>query len=272
MAEGGVDAKASGATMLSALLQLAADGWHPSNGRVLLALTTCEEIGGDYNGLEAVRPHLPPISAALVGEPTCMEPCVAQKGILILKITATGRTAHAARAHLGLNAIHKAARDIVRIESLKFEKADPFLGRPTATPTVIEGGSARNVVPDSCSFYLDIRSTPAYTHEELIELMDNLLESDVHIHSKRYIPVSTDINETIVNACIKATQGGRPFGSPTASDWVHLHDIPTVKIGPGPSERSHTPGERVETEALLEARVLYMDIIKTYFTLSERED
>ena len=265
---GSVDAKASGATMLSALLQLAADGWTPERGQVLLALTTCEEIGGDYNGLESVRPHLPQLHAALVGEPTCMEPCVAQKGILILKLTARGRTAHAARSHLGVNAIQIAARDLVKLDQLVFERADPFLGRPTATATVIEGGTARNVVPDECSFYLDIRSTPAYTHEELITLVEELVETEVHVHSKRYIPVATAIEETIVQACRQVNPERPPFGSPTASDWVHLHDVPTVKIGPGPSERSHTPEERIEVDALYEAREMYINIIKTYFHLS----
>ena len=269
---GSVDAKASGATMLSALMQLAADGWKPKEGRVLLALTTCEEIGGEYNGLETVRRHLPPLHAALVGEPTCMEPCVAQKGILILKVVSRGRTAHAARSHLGVNAIHIAGRDLSKIDNLIFERSDPFLGSPTATPTVIEGGTARNVVPDECFFYLDIRSTPAYTHEELIEIIDELLESEVHIHSKRYIPVATSPDETIVKACTTVLPGHPPFGSPTASDWVHLHDVPTVKIGPGPSERSHTPEERIEIEALTEAREKYMNVIKTYFSLLQDED
>src|SRR5690606_34146341 len=98
---GTVDAKASGAAMTTALLALARAGWSPPGGQVIVALTTCEETGGSYNGLEALRPHLPPLNAALVGEPTELQPCVAQKGLLILTCVAHGRTAHAARAHLG---------------------------------------------------------------------------------------------------------------------------------------------------------------------------
>src|SRR5690606_5247835 len=90
---GAVDAKASGAAMLQALMDLHADGWRPP-GRVIVALTACEETGGAYNGMQALRAHLPPISAAVVGEPTSLRPCLAQKGLLILTLTARGRTAH----------------------------------------------------------------------------------------------------------------------------------------------------------------------------------
>ena len=128
---GTVDAKASGAAMTTALLRLAREGWAPEGGQVMVALTACEETGGGYNGLEALRPHLPPLSAALVGEPTEMQPCVAQKGLLILNATAHGQTAHAARAHLGDNAIFRAARDLQQLAGYTFERADPFLGRPT---------------------------------------------------------------------------------------------------------------------------------------------
>lgn len=262
---GSVDAKASAAAMTVALLSLARDGFRPQNGRVLVALTTCEETGGQYNGLEALRPHLPPISAALVGEPTNLQPCVAQKGLLILKVAAHGRSAHAARSHLGDNAIERAARDVLLCASLEFDREDPFLGPPTVTVTTIEGGTARNVVPDSCRFFLDIRSTPAYSHDELIDIVSNALESDVSVHSRRIVPVSTPLDTPIVQACLRALPGARPFGSPTASDWIFLSDVPTVKIGPGSSELSHTGAEHVEIAELHRAVDAYRAVITEYF-------
>ncbi|MEM1096478.1 MAG: M20/M25/M40 family metallo-hydrolase [Bacteroidota bacterium] len=263
---GTVDAKASGATMLAALFQLKAEGWTPpASGKVMVALTACEETGRGYNGLEDLRPHLPPVHAALVGEPTDMQPCLAQKGLLILRVEAHGQTAHAARAHLGDNAILKAARDLQRIADFRFDRTDAFLGQPTVTPTVIEGGSARNVVPDRCTVYLDIRSTPAYTHDELIALFDEALESEVHVHSKRIIPVRTDAESRIAQACVDAIPTAQPFGSPTASDWMFLADVPTVKIGPGFSERSHTPHEHIAVSDVERAVPLYKRIIQGYF-------
>lgn len=262
---GSVDAKASGASMTAALLSLSRNGWTPDGGRVMVALTTYEEMGGVYNGLENLRPHLPQISAALVGEPTDLQPCVAQKGLLILTVHARGRTAHAARSNLGDNAILKAARDIERLTSFEFDRADPFLGSPTIAVTTIEGGSARNVVPDLCSFTLDIRTTPAYDHDDLIADLRDFLDSDVAVHSKRIVPVSTPLHSRIVRACLAAEPAAEPFGSPTASDWIFLPDVPTVKIGPGSSELSHTAEESIPIHELRRAVALYQSIIQSYF-------
>ncbi len=263
---GSVDAKASAAAMTAAFLSLVEEGFRP-DGRVMVALTTYEETGGAYNGVETLRPHLPDISAALVGEPTDLRPCVAQKGLLILTMQARGTSAHAARAHLGENAVEKAARDVLRCGSISFDREDPFLGQPTVTPTTIHGGSARNVVPDLCTFTLDIRSTPAYSHRELIELMQEALESELDVHSERLIPVATAVNERIVRACRRAVPDAEPFGSPTASDWIFLADIPTVKIGPGSSELSHTAGESIPIDELDRAVGVYRSTIEAYFDL-----
>mgnify|MGYP002038307381 CR=1 FL=1 len=141
---------------------------------------------------------------ALVGEPTELRPCLAQKGLLILNVTAQGETAHAARAHLGKNALTVAARDLLAIDAMTFEKSDPLLGTPTITATMIEGGTAKNVVPDRCRITLDIRSTPATTHPELTALVREALESRVEVHSERIIPCSTDPDSRVAQAAVAA--------------------------------------------------------------------
>jgi acetylornithine deacetylase len=266
---GSVDAKASGAAMTAALLNLHSRGYTPRNGRVVVALTACEETGGGYNGMEAIRPLLPALSAALVGEPTELQPCVAQKGLLILKAVAAGKSAHAARAHLGENAIERAARDVARVAEASFDRKDAFLGAPTAVVTMIEGGTAHNVVPDSCRFTIDIRSTPAYTHAELVTYFSDSLESEIHVHSDRIVPVGTDVDHPIVKACLAGRDDAVPFGSPTASDWIFLMDVPTVKIGPGDSRLSHTAQESISIDEVRRAAEVYRDIITAYFDLSE---
>ena len=262
---GTVDAKASGATMAVALLELARAGWQPEGGRVLVALTTCEEGGGMYNGLQDLRPHLPPIHAAIVGEPTLLQPCVSQKGLLILKLHAHGTSTHAARAHLGDNAILRAARDIHTLADFTFDRADPFLGKPSLNVTIIEGGTAHNMIPDRCTLTVDIRSTPAYTHEEITAMVAEVVESEVEVYSTRFIPVGTSLTERIVRASEAAIPDAEPFGSPTASDWIFLHDVPTVKLGPGPSERSHTANEHIEIAEVERAVTVYKRIIQAYF-------
>ncbi len=271
---GAVDAKASGAAMLQAVTELAREGFRPDGGRVVVALTACEEAGRGYNGLEHLRQAvfghaLPDVSAALVGEPTGLRPCLAQKGLLILQCTAHGRTAHAARAHLGENAIEKAARDVLRLRDLHFPREDPWLGAPTVTVTTIEGGTARNVVPDRCTFYLDVRSTPAYTQAELAGQIGAALESEVAVFSDRYVPCGTPPDARIAVACTGALPAlgldAAPFGSPTASDWIFLADVPAVKLGPGRSELSHTADEHVEIDQLVRAVDVYKAVIRHYF-------
>jgi acetylornithine deacetylase len=263
---GTVDAKASGAAMLAALLRLHAEGFDPQNGRVLVALTACEETGGPYNGLEALRPHLPKLAGAVVGEPTELHPCLAQKGMLQLRVEARGRTAHAARAHLGENAVFGMARALTVLETLRFEREDPYLGRPTLTVTTIEGGTARNVVPDRCEAVLDVRSVPAYTHDELLEEVRRAVPGvEVTVRSGRFVPCRTDPESRIARAVAAAHPSGVPFGSPTASDWVFLRDVPTVKMGPGPSERSHTPEERIELSEVERAANVYAAVARAFF-------
>ena len=272
---GAVDAKASGAAMLTALADLAASGWRPpAGGRLVVALTECEETGAENNGMEKMRDRvfgdaLPEPTAALVGEPTELRPCLAQKGLLILNVTAQGETAHAARAHLGTNALTVAARDLLAIDAMTFEKSDPLLGTPTITATMIEGGTAKNVVPDRCRITLDIRSTPATTHPELTALVREALESRVEVHSERIIPCSTDPDSRVAQAAVAAVSSlgldAEPFGSPTASDWIFVADVPTVKIGPGRSELSHTPDEHVEIAQLEAAVDVYSEIARRYF-------
>jgi acetylornithine deacetylase len=272
---GSVDAKASGAAMLTALVELAESGWRPGkNGRLVVALTECEETGAENNGMEKMRARvfgraLPEPAAALVGEPTELRPCLAQKGLLILTATAHGETAHAARAHLGTNALTVAARDLLALDALEYETSDPLLGKPTFTATMIEGGTAKNVVPDRCRFTLDVRSTPAATHAELTRFVRQALESRVEVYSDRLIPCSTPADAPVAQAVTAALAGlgldAEPFGSPTASDWIHLSDVPAVKIGPGRSELSHTPDEHVEIDQLERAVEVYAEIARRYF-------
>ena len=262
---GSVDAKGCVASMASAICRLHASGSLAPGTRLMGAFTICEETGGQDNGLEAILPDLPRMDAVLVGEPTHMQPCVAQKGLLILRLDAKGCSAHAARASEGDNAISKMVRDLTRLESWTFDRVHPFLGETTHSVTVIEGGTARNVIPDRCSSWIDIRSTPSYTHDEIAGMLDEHLESDVVIHSGRFVPTETAFDSAIVRACLKGHSGSEAFGSPTMSDWIHVKDLPTVKIGPGDSRLSHTAKEHISARELHDSCALYEAIITAYF-------
>lgn len=231
-------------------------------GRVMIAASCEEEVLGQ--GLEKLLPTLPRPDAAVVGEPTGLQPAVAQKGLIVLEITAAGRAAHAAHGG-GVNAVEAAARDVLALCGLAFERAHHALGLPSLNVTQISGGARHNVIPDRCKLVVDIRTTPDYSADEIVALVRATAKGDVFVRSARLESVETDPNHPIVKAALAANPHAKTYGSPTLSDWVFLKGVPTVKVGPGDSRRSHTPDEYLEVGELEAGVLLYETLIRNYF-------
>ncbi len=262
---GANDAKGCVTAMIAAVFALhrrLRDG-EALGGTVVLALTAEEETSG--KGLSHVLDALRPIDAALVGEPTGLTPMIAQRGLLILRCVARGRSGHPANTppDTADNAVINAARAMLRLAEADFGPPHPLLGRCHAHVTKISGGTALNVIPDACEFFVDIRTTPNQPHRELVGRLAGLLPCDVHVRSERLVPVQTAADAAIVRACIACT-GRAAAGSPTMSDMVFLSGIPSVKIGPGESVRSHTPDEFVFGRELAEGAAAYEAIVRRY--------
>ena len=85
----------------------------------LVFLASAEEEVSGKNGIESVIPLLPHIDCAIVGEPTGMQPAIAEKGLMVLDCTAHGRAGHAARNE-GDNAIYHAIDDIQWVRTFQF--------------------------------------------------------------------------------------------------------------------------------------------------------
>lgn len=237
-------------------------------GSVTFAFVADEERGGE--GIRMIKPKLGHIDAAVVGEPTGLQVCTAQRGLLILHCIANGKASHAAHAHLGENAIHKAARDISRLAVTEFE-AHEDLGATRAEVTQITGGLARNQVPDRCEFFVDLRTTPNLDHATVADEIGAMLESEVAIHSHRYEPVATNASEVVVRAALEAANVSAGIGSVTTSDWAFLKGIPAVKVGPGDTNRSHRPNEYLLLSELKEGVAFYSRLIHTYFRMAAKE-
>ncbi len=237
----------------------------PLGGTVVLALTAEEEISGQ--GLGTVLPRLGTIDAALVGEPTGLVPMTAQRGLLILRLLARGHAGHPAHIAPGkdTNAIHVAASDIVALKSFPWGPTHPLLGDCHAHVTQIQGGIARNVIPDTCEMYVDVRTTPLQPHQPTVERLRAALKSEVHVHSDRLVPIETATDAVIVQAVRDALPCAIPTGSPAMSDMVFLSGIPSVKIGPGQPQRSHTADEFILEDELKAGVGAYASIVRTYF-------
>lgn len=205
---------------------------------VIIATTAEEEISGK-EGLEIVVPELPPISFAIVGEPTEMHLAVAEKGLLVLDCTAKGVSGHAAREE-GDNAIYKAIEDIQWIKDYRFPKVSPTLGPVKMSVTIVNAGTQHNVVPDVCTFTIDVRVTDQYSLEEIIEEIQKNIKSEVSARSIRLRPSSIPMDHPIVLAGLALNRTA--YGSPTTSDQALL-DCPSLKMGPGHSGRSHSADE-----------------------------
>jgi len=205
---------------------------------LVMAASAEEEISG-RDGLELLLPELPPISFAIVGEPTEMQLAIAEKGLLVLDCMAHGVSGHAARNE-GDNAIYRAIKDINWLTTYQFPKVSPTLGPIKLSVTIINAGTQHNVVPDTCTFTVDVRVTEQYTLEEVIETIQNHIESEVKPRSIRLKPSSIPADHPIVKAGLAL--GRHTYGSPTTSDQAVLN-CPSLKCGPGHSARSHSADE-----------------------------
>lgn len=260
---GANDAKGCVAAMMYATRELQEEGWQVP-GSLTLVISAEEEIGGG-NGICSVLPELPPMDATINGEPTGLRPCNAQRGMLLLKCSSHGSSGHAAHAHsLGLaNAIHSAAIDIARLAAMEFEEfGDGHIARPQVT--TVQGGLNHNQVPDRCDFQVDLRTTPNLDHDEVLARIRSELDCEVSCRSARYLPVSTPREHPLVRAAARVT-GTEPYFSNTCSDWNLYGGIPTVKIGPGESARSHRPEEFLLEQELADGVAVYKALVKAYF-------
>ncbi|MDR2809253.1 MAG: M20 family metallo-hydrolase [Tannerellaceae bacterium] len=250
---GSNDAGASLVSLYAVFRRLSA-GKQPYN---LIFLASCEEEISGKQGIESVLTDLPSITFALVGEPTGMQPAVAEKGLMALDCTAKGIAGHAARNE-GVNAITVAMKDIEWFNSYRFTEESVLLGPVKMSVTMIQAGTQHNVIPDRCEFTVDVRTNEFYTNEHLYTLIKEQIKSEVKARSFRLNSSRTDIRHPFVQRCI--VLGKEPFGSPTLSDQA-LMPFPSVKIGPGDSARSHTADEYIRLPEIREAIETYVRLL-----------
>ncbi len=223
-------------------------------------LASCEEEVSGANGVERVLPLLPRIDVAIVGEPTGMNPAIAEKGLMVLDITARGRSGHAARNE-GLNAIYEMLDDLLWLRSYKFTKTSPLLGDTLMQVTQVSAGTQHNVVPDECRAVVDVRTNEFYRNEDVFDIVRLHCKSEVKARSFRLHSSCIDPQHPLIQRCEEL--GMTPFGSPTLSDQA-LMPFPSFKLGPGQSSRSHSADEYI-------CRSEIDDAIKTYIRLLQNE-
>lgn len=223
---------------------------------LIFAASAEEEISGN-NGMESLLKELPKIDFAIVGEPTNMQLAVAEKGLMVLDCIARGKAGHAARNE-GENSIYKALADIEWFKNYQFPKVSEFLGEVKMSVTQINAGTQHNVIPDKCSFVVDIRSNELYNNADILAVINSNVSCEVTARSTRLSSSATPQNHPVVT---KAKEMGMDiFGSPTLSDQA-LMPFASVKIGPGQSSRSHTANEYILTDEIHEGIKKYVELL-----------
>ncbi|MCR5394744.1 MAG: M20/M25/M40 family metallo-hydrolase [Bacteroidales bacterium] len=235
----------------------------------LVFLASCEEEVSGKNGISSALPLLPHIDVALVGEPTGMNPsvpggvrvAVAEKGLMVLDGTAHGKSGHAARQE-GINALYLAIDAIDRLRQYHFDRESATLGPIKVTTTVIQAGTVHNVIPDTCTFVVDVRTTDAYSNQEVArQLQEAVAPVKLTPRSTRLQPSGIDPAHPLLRRIVEVVPDATLFGSPTLSDQALL-SCPSLKMGPGDSARSHTANEYIERQEIIDAIHLYTDILK----------
>ena len=242
-------------SLLQVFRELSASERCPYN---LVYLSSAEEEVSGKDGISRALPLLPHVDVAIVGEPTGMQPAVAEKGLMVVDITAHGKSGHAARNE-GVNAIYEVLDDLCWIRSHRFDRVSRFLGPTKMQATVVNAGTQHNVVPDECKIVVDVRTNELYTNEEVFDIISSHCKSECRARSFRLHSSRIDLNHPLVERCVAL--GLQPFGSPTLSDQA-LMPFASLKLGPGQSARSHSADEYIKVSEIEHAIGLYLRLLE----------
>jgi acetylornithine deacetylase len=224
----------------------------------LVYLASAEEEVSGNKGISLVLPLLPKIDVAIVGEPTGMQPAIAEKGLMVIDGYAYGTSGHAARNE-GVNAIYEALDDLVWLRDYRFRRESPLLGPTKMSVTVVEAGTQHNVVPDKLHFIIDVRTNEYYRNEYVFEfLRRHMRKCELKARSFRLHSSSIPENHPLIERCL--AMGMKPFGSPTLSDQA-LMPFPSFKLGPGDSARSHAANEFIRISEIEKAIETYVELL-----------
>lgn len=213
----------------------------------LMLVLSCEEENSGPNGMKKIWPQISEtVDFAIIGEPTGMRAAVAERGLLVIDGEAIGVSGHAARNE-GVNALYIALEDIATMKSVKFDKISPTMGEVKLTVTQINAGTQHNVVPDKCTFVVDIRPTDQYTNAEILEILQSKVKSKLTARNLTNKSSATPQNHILMKSA--ESLGVETYVSPTTSDWMRV-SCPAIKMGPGESARSHQADEFVLVEEL----------------------
>jgi succinyl-diaminopimelate desuccinylase len=263
---GGIAAVSKAIVEVAGSQQLAAD--------VIFAATAGEETDscGVKRFVEQYRSRFADPVGIIVPEPTDLNVMRAHRGILWLKITAYGRTAHGSMPHLGINAILKINALLNRLSGLTIPHTPhPLLGGCSMSVNRIAGGTGTNIVPETCAIEIDIRTLPGQSNSEIIAIFEKLLAELAQADSQFKADISvlriaeaveTHEDNPFVKAVCKAIKTDQVGAVGFTTDGPYFAPLgPVLIFGPGRPELCHQPDEYIEIAALEKAKAMYKRIM-----------
>ena len=229
---------------------------------IVLVASAEEEISG-HDGIELALKSIPSIDFGIVGEPTLLEMAIAERGLMVLDVVATGKAGHAAREE-GESALYKILPDLNWFRTFQFDKVSDLLGAVKMSVTVIETDNKQhNVVPSTCKMVVDVRVNELYTFEEILATIEKNVQATVTPRSLRMRSTGIALDHVLITSGLQLGKGY--YGSVTTSDKA-LMSFPTLKMGPGDSARSHTADEFIYLNEIEEGVSTYIQLLSTIFT------
>lgn len=257
----GLGSNDDGASVVSLIAVFRYFSKHPDElgGKNLTLVLSCEEERSGEGGMRSLwGKRLSHITHAIIGEPTGMKAAISERGLLVLDAVAEGLSGHAARNE-GVNALYIALDDIQKLRSFSFDKVSPIMGKVHLNVTQINAGTAHNVIPDRCTFVVDIRPTEQYTNEEILSQLSSVCKSTLKARNLANRSSATYEQSPLIEAAKLC--GIETFSSPTTSDWMRIR-CDAVKMGPGDSARSHKKDEYVLCSEISSGIETYIEYIK----------
>ncbi|VVC76537.1 Acetylornithine deacetylase [Aquicella siphonis] len=226
-------------------------------------------------------------AACIVGEPTSMRPVVAHKGVQVFRCRIRGRAAHSSLTPQGCNAIEYAAKLICHIRSLadEFNREGPFdrhfdVPFTTVSTNMIQGGHARNIIPEQCEFFFEFRHLPgiqprsvidritAYVQEAIQPQMQKEYgDAGIEIDAVAAVPGFEAGDDAVVSWLARAAgleNEIRKVAYATEAGLFQQAHIPVLVCGPGSIEQAHRANEFVTLDQLALCEDFLRKVVKTF--------
>ena len=270
---GACDDKGPLAAMCVAAAELSIAGKLPCD---IVVLGSCGEEYDMRGAANYAAEYGKKLTGAILAEPTGFDVIYAHKGVVRLRVVVPGISAHSSMPELADNAIYTAAKAIAEIEKFaeikRSQRSHPLLGTETVVPTIINGGSQINVIPDSCEIKIDWRTLPGRTVQDCVAELDIFLKNDVRDDIEVFpmesgaVAIESDKDSDMIrllSEISKAMTGkGNKIVAGYATDGSALAGlgIPLAVFGPGSVAQAHKADEHIEIEQLEKA----VDIFKEF--------